>query len=301
MSMKNTVVFITGGSRGIGEAIAVRLAREGASIAIAAKTADPPATLPGTIHTAAAAIERAGGQALPLQCDIRDEQQVQAALAATVERFGHLDIVINNASAIFLEGTERTPAKRYDLMHTINGRGTWLVTKLALPYLKKSPRPRVLTLSPPLDMAPKWFARNPAYTMAKYNMSMLVVGHAAEFAPLGIAVNGLWPYTVIETAALNMISSAKDRPNLRTPEIMADAALAVLLKPATFTGNLCIDEVVLREEGVTDFGRYALTPGTRDEDMELDGFLGDAEHDRVRTLRTMHRAKPSTAAATPKL
>ncbi|KAJ2786054.1 hypothetical protein GGI15_001721 [Coemansia interrupta] len=295
MSLKDTVVFITGGSRGIGEAIAVRLAREGASIAIAAKTADANAKLPGTIHTAAQAIERAGGQALPLQCDIRDEHQVQAALAATVQRFGHLDIVINNASAIFLEGTENTPAKRYDLMHQINGRGTWLVTKLALPYLKQSKRPRVLTLSPPLDMAQKWFAKNPAYTMAKYNMSMLVLGHAAEFAPLGIAVNGLWPYTVIETAALNMIAQAKNRPNLRTPEIMADAALEVLGRPREFTGNLCIDEVVLREAGVRDFGKYALTEGTRDEDMELDGFLGDAEHDRVRALRTIHRSSAAAA------
>ncbi|KAI9506390.1 hypothetical protein GGI25_005145 [Coemansia spiralis] len=288
MSLKDTVVFITGGSRGIGEAIATRLAKEGASIAIAAKTADPNSRLPGTIHTAARAIEEAGGKALAVQCDIRDEAQVQRALDKTVETFGHLDIVINNASAIFVEGTEATPAKRYDLMHSINGRGTWLVTKLALPYLKKSRNPRVLTLSPPLDMSQKWFDRYPAYAIAKYNMSMLVLGHSGEFAKYNIPVNGLWPYTVIETAALNMIQGVKNKPNLRTREIMADAALAVLLKPRSFTGNLCVDEIVLREEGVTDLSKYALTPGTRDEDMELDGFLGESEHARVKLLRKMH-------------
>ncbi|KAJ2416188.1 hypothetical protein GGF47_005450, partial [Coemansia sp. RSA 2524] len=267
MSLKDTVVFITGGSRGIGASIAIRLAREGASIAIAAKTSDPNSKLPGTIHTTARAIEQAGGRALAVQCDIRDEAQVSRAIALTVETFGHLDVVINNASAIYLKGTEGTDAKRYDLMHTINGRGTWLVTKLALPHLKKSKNPRVLTLSPPLDMSPKWFKDFPAYTMAKYNMSMLVVGHAAEFAKWGIAVNGLWPYTVIETAALNMIESEKGRPNLRTPDIMADAALEMIRKPASFTGNLCIDEVVLREAGVRDFAKYALTKGIKDEDM----------------------------------
>ncbi|KAJ2555251.1 hypothetical protein EV175_002321 [Coemansia sp. RSA 1933] len=294
MSLKDTVVFITGGSRGIGEAIAVRLAREGASIAIAAKTADPNSKLPGTIYTAAKAIEAAGGRALPVQCDIRDEEQVSRAIAKTVEVFGHLDIVVNNASAIFMEGTENTPAKRYDLMHSINGRGTWLVTKLALPHLKRSKNPRVLTLSPPLDMSRKWFDQYPAYAMAKYNMSMLVLGHSGELAPYGVAVNGLWPYTVIETAALNMIESTKNLPNLRTAEIMADAALAILKKPASFTGNLCIDEIVLREEGVTDMAKYALTPGTRDEDMALDAFLGQPEHERVALLRKMH-AKPTSA------
>lgn len=289
MSLKDTVVFITGGSRGIGEAIAVRLAKEGANIAIAAKTADPNTKLPGTIFTAAQAIEQAGGKALPVQCDIRDEEQVQRALDKTVEHFGHLDWVINNASAIFLGSTQTTEAKRYDLMHNINGRGTWLVTKLALPYLKKSKCPRVLTLSPPLDMSPKWFSQTPAYTMAKYNMSMLVVGHAQELAKHGVAVNGLWPYTVIETAALNMIGAMKSKPNLRTPEIMADAALEILSKPAEFTGQLCIDEVVLREAGHRDMEKYALTPGTKDEEMELDGFLGEAEHARVGVLRTMHK------------
>ncbi|ORX66261.1 short-chain dehydrogenase/reductase SDR [Linderina pennispora] len=275
MSLKNTVVFITGGSRGIGEAIAIRLAKEGASIAIAAKTADPNPKLPGTIYSAAKAIEAAGGKALPLQCDIRDEHQVKAAIDRTVETFGHLDVVINNASAIFLKGTLETDPKRYDLMHDINGRGTWLVTKLAIPHLIKSKNPRVLTLSPPLDIKQKWFGTNPAYTMAKYNMSMLY----------GIAVNGLWPYTVIETAALNMISRAKSRPNLRTPEIMADAALEILQKPASFTGNICIDEIVLREAGITDMGKYALTPGTKDEDMLLDGFLSEEIHDRIHLLR----------------
>ncbi|KAJ2642026.1 hypothetical protein IW137_002866 [Coemansia sp. RSA 1287] len=291
MSLKDIVVFITGGSRGIGASIAIRLAREGASIAIAAKTSDPNSKLPGTIHTTARAIEQAGGRALAVQCDIRDEAQVSRAIALTVETFGHLDVVINNASAIYLKGTDGTDAKRYDLMHTINGRGTWLVTKLALPHLKKSKNPRVLTLSPPLDMSPKWFKDFPAYTMAKYNMSMLVVGHAAEFAKWGIAVNGLWPYTVIETAALNMIESEKGRPNLRTPDIMADAALEMIRKPASFTGNLCIDEVVLREAGVRDFAKYALTKGIKDEDMELDGFLGEADHARVHMLRAQHKAR----------
>ncbi|KAJ2321521.1 hypothetical protein H4S01_006231 [Coemansia sp. RSA 2610] len=291
MSFKDTVVFITGGSRGIGEAIAVRLAQEGASVAIAAKTVEANSKLPGTIHSAAAAIERAGGKALPIQCDIRDEVQVQRAIEKTVATFGQLDVVINNASAIYINSTAKTDAKRYDLMHTINGRGTWLVTKLALPYLQQSKRPRVLTLSPPLDMNPKWFEHHTAYTMAKYNMSMLVVGQAAEFASMGIAVNGLWPYTVIQTAALQMIESEYGKPNLRTPAVMADAALEVLLRPASFTGNLCIDEVVLREAGVRDFAKYALTPGTRDEDMELDGFLGEAEHARVAMLRKQHGAR----------
>ncbi|KAJ1662171.1 hypothetical protein IW140_006040 [Coemansia sp. RSA 1813] len=288
MSLKDTVVFITGGSRGIGEAIAVRLAKEGASIAIAAKTADPNSKLPGTIYTAAKAIEAAGGKALPVQCDIRDEEQVARAISKTVETFGHLDIVINNASAIFMESTERTPAKRYDLMHSINGRGTWLVTKLALPHLKRSKNPHVLTLSPPLDMSQKWFDKYPAYAIAKYNMSMLVLGHSGEFAKHGIPVNGLWPYTVIETAALNMIESTKNKPNLRTAGIMADAALEILKKPSSFTGNLCIDEIVLREAGVTDMSKYALTPGMKDEDMAPDAFLGEAEHERIALLRTMH-------------
>ncbi|KAJ1960603.1 Hydroxysteroid dehydrogenase-like protein 2 [Dipsacomyces acuminosporus] len=291
MSLKDTVVFITGGSRGIGEAIAIRLAKEGASIAIAAKTADPNSKLPGTIYTAAKAIEEAGGKALPVQCDIRDEEQVQKAIEKTVATFGHLDIVINNASAIFLESTEGTAPKRYDLMHNINGRGTWLVTKLALPYLRKSKNPHVLTLSPPLDLSQKWFDKNPAYTIAKYNMSMLVLGHSGEFAKYGIPVNGLWPYTVIETAALNMISHAKSRPNLRKPEIMADAALEILKKPASFTGNLCIDETVLREAGVTDFSKYALISGVADEDMMLDGFLSEHDHARVRLLRKLHKSK----------
>ncbi|KAI8324391.1 short-chain dehydrogenase/reductase SDR [Martensiomyces pterosporus] len=291
MSLKDTVVFITGGSRGIGEAIAVRLAKEGASIAIAAKTADLNPKLPGTIYTAAKAIEEAGGKALPVQCDIRDEEQVKKAIEKTVATFGHLDVVINNASAIFLESTESTPAKRYDLMHTINGRGTWLVTKLALPYLRQSKNPHVLTLSPPLDLSQKWFDSNPAYTVAKYNMSLYVLGHSGEFAKYGIPVNGLWPYTVIETAALNMISASKGKPNLRTPEIMADAALEILKKPASFTGNLCIDEIVLREAGVTDFSKYALTKGMKDEELKLDIFIGEEDHGRVAMLRKLHKPK----------
>ncbi|KAJ1730027.1 hypothetical protein LPJ61_003235 [Coemansia biformis] len=291
MSLKGTVVFITGGSRGIGKEIAVRLGREGASVAIAAKTADPNNKLPGTIYSAAAEVESAGGNALPLQCDIRDEEQVKRAIEKTVETFGHLDVVVNNASAIFLESTETTSVKRYDLMHGINGRGTWLVTKTALPYLKQSKNPRVLTLGPPLDMNPKWFDMFPAYTMAKYNMSILVMGHAAEFAQYGIAVNGLWPYTVIETAALKMIDGHEGKPNIRKPTIMADAALEILKKPASFTGNLCIDEAVLREAGVDDMSKYAVTPGMRDEDLEIDIFVGENEHARIKLLRRQNHAK----------
>ncbi|KAJ2159150.1 hypothetical protein GGF46_003238 [Coemansia sp. RSA 552] len=292
MSLSNMVVFITGGSRGIGEAIALRLAREGASVAIAAKTADPNPKLPGTIFSVAEKIRKAGGKALPLQCDIRDEAQVQRAIEKTVETFGGLDIVVNNASAIYLQGTEMTPVKRYDLMHGINGRGTWLVTKLAQPYLKKSKHGgRVLTLSPPLDMSAKWFDKFPAYTVAKYNMSMFVVGHAGEFAQDGIAVNALWPYTTIKTAALNMIEGEGAKTNLRTPEIMADAALEILRKPVSFTGNLCIDEIVMREAGMTDLSRYALKAGTRDEDMAMDFFLGEKDISRVEMLRAQAKAK----------
>ncbi|KAJ2726080.1 hypothetical protein GGI07_000863 [Coemansia sp. Benny D115] len=291
MSFKDTVVFITGGSRGIGEAIGVRLAREGASVVIAAKTVEPNTKLPGTIHSAARAIEAAGGKALAVQCDIRSEEQVQAAIDQAVAKFGGIDILINNASAIILHGTEKLTAKQYDLMQSIDGRGTWLVTKLALPYLKRSKRPRILTLSPPLDTSPKWLGYSPAYTLAKYSMSMLVIGHAAEFARYGIAVNGLWPYTMISTAALNMIEAANGETKLRTPQIMADAAYEVLIKPETYTGNLCIDEVVLREAGVKDFSQYALVAGTKDEDMALDGFLRDDDHERVAALRRMHTAK----------
>lgn len=267
MTLKDRTLFITGGSRGIGLAIAKRCAADGANIVIAAKTADPHPKLPGTIHTAAAEIEAAGGQCLPLQVDIRDERQVVDAVAAAVERFGSIDIVVNNASAINLTPTEATPIRRFDLMMGVNMRGTFLVTQACLPHLKQSAaagrNPHVLTLSPPLNMDAKWFAPHVAYTMAKYGMSMCVLGHSAEFRPFGIAVNALWPRTVIDTAALQMIPGVKPE-HCRTPEIMADAAHAVLTADAAATtGNFFIDDEVLRAAGVTDLDKYSVVPGSK--------------------------------------
>lgn len=267
MTLKDRTLFITGGSRGIGLAIAKRCAADGANIVIAAKTVAPHPKLPGTIHTAAAEIEAAGGQCLPLQVDIREERQVADAVAAAVERFGGIDAVINNASAINLTNTESTPIRRFDLMMGVNTRGTFLVTQACLPHLKQSAaagrNPHVLTLSPPLNMDAKWFAPHVAYTMAKYGMSMCVLGHAAEFRPFGIAVNALWPRTVIDTAALQMIPGVEPK-HCRTPEIMADAACAVLTADArTTSGNFFIDDEVLRDAGVTDFDKYSVVPGSR--------------------------------------
>ncbi|KAJ1942115.1 Hydroxysteroid dehydrogenase-like protein 2, partial [Linderina macrospora] len=254
MSLAGKVLFITGASRGIGKAIAIRAAQDGASVAIAAKTADPNPKLPGTIFSAAKEIEAAGGKALPIQCDIRDEKQVQAALEKTVAKFGKIDIVINNASAISLTPTEKTDVKRYDLMHSINGRGTWLVSKLALPYLKKSDNAHILNLCPPLSMEEKWFAPFPAYTIAKYNMSLCVLGMAGEFRQYGIAVNGLWPLTMVETAALKIAADGMEERKSRKVEIMSDAAHIILTKNAReFSGNFCLDELLLRKHGVTDF------------------------------------------------
>jgi citronellol/citronellal dehydrogenase len=265
-SLKGKTIFISGASRGIGLAIVKRAAANGANVAIAAKTTEPIPKLPGTIYSAAEEIEAAGGKALPLQVDIRDEAQVVAAARLTAEKFGGIDIVINNASAINLTPTEATPIKRFDLMFGVNVRGTFLVTQACLPYLKQSAtagrNPHVLTLSPPLNMDAKWFAPHVAYTMAKYGMSMCVLGHAEEFKPFGIAVNALWPRTVIQTAALAMIPGVQGE-HCRTVEIMADAAHAVLTKPSTVTGNFFIDETVLREVGVTDFDKYSVVPGTR--------------------------------------
>jgi citronellol/citronellal dehydrogenase len=261
-NLAGKTLFITGASRGIGLAIALRAARDGANVVIAAKSGVPNPKLPGTIHTAAAAVEAAGGQALALQVDIREESQVHAATAQAAERFGGIDIVVNNASAIWLAGTAETPMKRYDLMHQVNSRGTFLVTQSCLPYLKQADNPHVLMLSPPLNLDPRWFAPHTAYTIAKYGMSLCVLGMSAEFAALGIAVNALWPRTVIATAAIAMIEGVHPG-HCRTPDIVADAAHAMLTRPARdYTGRFAIDEDVLREAGVQDFSRYAVQPGT---------------------------------------
>ena len=268
MTLAGKTIFISGGSRGIGLAIVKRAAVDGANVAIAAKTVEPNPKLPGTIYSAAEEIEAAGGKALALACDIRDEQQVVAAARKTAETFGGIDILINNASAINLTPTEATPMKRFDLMFGVNVRGTFLCTQACLPYLKQSAErkrnPHILTLSPPLNMNPRWFAPHVAYTMAKYGMSMCVLGHAAEFRQYGIAVNALWPRTVIQTAALQMIPGIKPE-HCRTPEIMADAAYQILIADAkTTTGNFFIDEEVLKEAGVTDLGKYSVVTGSRE-------------------------------------
>ena len=260
-------LFITGGSRGIGLAIALRAARDGANVAIAAKTTDPNPKLPGTIHSAAAEIEAAGGKALPIPCDIRDEAAVRAAVAATAAAFGGIDILVNNASAISLTGTLETPMKRFDLMFGVDVRGTFLCSQACLPHLEASAAagraPHILTLSPPLNLDPKWFAPHVAYTMAKYGMSMCVLGMAEEFRGSGIGVNALWPRSVIATAAIAMIpGAASETRRMRRPEIMADAAHAILTRdPRTTTGNFFIDDEVLAEAGVTDLERYAVAPG----------------------------------------
>ena len=262
-NLAGKTLFITGASRGIGLAIGVRAARDGANVVIAAKSGVPNPKLPGTIHTAAAEIEAAGGKALALQVDIREESEVHAAVAQAVERFGGIDILVNNASAIWLAGTEGTPMKRYDLMHQVNTRGTFMVTQACLPHLKKASNPHVLMLSPPPNLDSKWFAPHTAYTIAKYGMSLCVLGMSAEFAPLGIAVNALWPRTVIATAAIAMIDGVKPE-QCRRPEIVADAAHALLVQPARqCTGRFAIDEDVLREAGIHDFDAYAFKPGTR--------------------------------------
>jgi len=268
MNLHGKTLFITGASRGIGLAIGRRAARDGARVAIAAKTTEAHPKLPGTVFSAAAEIEAAGGEALPLVCDIRDETGVAEAVARTVERFGGIDILVNNASAISLTPTPATPMKRFDLMFGVNVRGTFCCTQACLPHLADSARrggnPHVLNMAPPLSMKPHWFAAHTAYTMAKYGMSMCTLGHAAEFRSQGIAVNSLWPRTAIATAALQMIPGI-DVGRCRTPEILADAAWLILTgDAATTSGNFFIDDEVLARHGVTDLERYSVTPGTRD-------------------------------------
>jgi citronellol/citronellal dehydrogenase len=275
MSLAGKRIFITGGSRGIGLAIALRAAQDGAHIAIAAKTAEANPKLPGTIFSAAKEIEAAGGTALPIQCDIRDEAQIESAIAKTAEVFGGIDILINNASAINLTRTDQTPAKRFDLMFDVNVRGTFLTSQAALPHLRKSAEegrnPHILNLSPPLSMKAVWFKNHVAYTMAKYGMSMCVLGMAEEFKRDGIAVNALWPRTVIDTAALQMIPGI-DALAGRKPEILADAAHIIFNRDAKeCTGNFFVDDMVLASEGITDLEKYSVTPGTKD--FLLDFFL----------------------------
>lgn len=262
-TLQGKTLFITGASRGIGKAIALRAARDGARITIAAKTTEPHPKLPGTIYTAAEEIERAGGRALACAVDIRDESQIAEAVAKTVETFGGIDILVNNASAISLTGTLATPMKKYDLMHAINARGTFACSQACLPHLRKASNPHVLNISPPLHLEARWFAPHVAYTMAKIGMSLCVLGMAEEFRGEGIAVNALWPKTIIATAAVrNLLGGEETIRGSRTPEIMADAAHAILTRPSReVTGQFLIDEEVLRAAGVTDFSPYASVPG----------------------------------------
>jgi citronellol/citronellal dehydrogenase len=271
-TLKGKTLFITGASRGIGLAIAKRAARDGANIAIAAKTTEPHPKLPGTIYTAAEEIEKAGGKALACVVDIRDENQIAQAVADTVAKFGGIDVLVNNASAISLTGTVATPMKRYDLMHGVNVRGTYACSQACIPYLKKSANPHILMNSPPLNMEARWFAPHVAYTMAKFGMSMCVLGMAEELRSDGIAVNAIWPRTVIATAAVqNLLGGDSTIRGSRTPEIMAEAAYTILTKPSReFTGRFCVDEEVLKQEGVSDFSEYSTVP---DAELIPDFFL----------------------------
>jgi citronellol/citronellal dehydrogenase len=274
MSLAGKTLFVTGASRGIGHAIALRAARDGANIVIAAKTETEHPKLPGTIYTAAKDMEEAGGKALALVCDIRFEEQVQLAVEQAVEKFGGIDICVNNASAINISGTVQTEMKRFDLMHGINTRGTFMVSKYCIPHLKKSSNPHILTLSPPLSMKPKWFKNHTAYTISKYGMSMCTLGMSAEFARDGIAVNSLWPETAIATAAVrNLLGGEEMIKGSRTPEIMGDAAYVIFNRPSKeCTGNFFVDSEVLRSEGITDFEKYAVAPGHK---LVRDFFLDD--------------------------
>jgi len=272
--LSGKTLFITGASRGIGLAIALAAAREGANIAIAAKTEAPHPKLPGTIHTAAGEIEKAGGRALPLVVDIREEAAVKDAIERTAAAFGALDIVVNNASAIQLTPTSETDMRRFDLMHQVNARGTYMVSKYAIAHLQKAPNPHILMLSPPLDLKEKWFAGHTAYSMAKYGMSLVVLGLAGELRPKGIAVNALWPRTTIATSAIrNLLGGDAIMRRSRTPDILADAACRIFAKPAkSFTGHFLIDDTFLAAEGVTDFDRYRVDPR---EPLAPDFFVPD--------------------------
>lgn len=262
-SLCGKTLYITGASRGIGKTIALRAARDGANVAVIGKTAEPNAKLPGTVFSARDEIIAAGGQAIACVCDVRDEAQVKRAVDETIAAFGGVDVLVNNASAIFLAGTLETPMKRFDLMHAVNVRATFLCSQLCLPHLLRSENPHILNLAPPLNMNAHWFAGNVAYTMSKYGMSMCVLGMAEEFRERGVAVNALWPKTAIATAAVqNLLGGADAIRGCRTPEIVADAAHAILTRPARdCTGNFFIDEAVLRDAGVDDFYRYAVEPG----------------------------------------
>ena len=272
MSLQGKTLFITGASRGIGLAIALRAARDGANVAIAAKTAEPHPKLPGTIYTAAEAIEEAGGKALPLVVDVRDEASVLAGVARAAERFGGIDICVNNASAIQLTGTLQTEMKRYDLMNHVNARGTFLTSKACIPHLKRAANPHVLMISPPLDMNPRWFAGHTAYTMAKFGMSLCVLAMAEEFKGQ-IAVNALWPRTGIATAAVrNVLGGEEGMKHCRKPEIVADAAWHIFNRPVSFSGNFLIDDVFLAENGVTDFDQYRVDLS---KDLMPDFFVPD--------------------------
>lgn len=270
--LANKTLFITGASRGIGLAIAVRAARDGANVVIAAKTVSPHRKLFGTIYTAAEEVEKVGGKALAVPCDIREEEQVRAAVDAAVEQFGGIDICVNNASAIHLSPIEATEMKRFDLMHQVNARGTFLVSKMCLPHLKKATNPHILMLSPPLDLQPQWFGGSVAYSMAKFGMSLCALGLAEELRPIGVAVNAVWPRTTIATAAIfNVLGGERLMRSSRKPEIVADAAYAVFSKRASeFTGNFLIDDTFLAAEGVTDFDQYRVDAGF---DLTLDLFV----------------------------
>ena len=276
MSLAGKTIFITGGSRGIGLAIAVRAARDGANVAIAAKTAEAHPKLPGTIYTAAEEIEKAGGKALPLLVDVRDEARVVDALAQTADTFGGIDIVVNNASAINLSGSTEMEMKRFDLIQSINMRGTFLTSRSAIPYLRKAANPHILSLSPPLDLRPEWFTQHLPYTMSKYGMSMVMLGMAEEFRADGIACNALWPRTTIATAAVEFSLGGEEMMRTsRRPEIMADAAYAIFNRPSReFTGHFTIDDAVLQEEGVTDFSGYRHDPA---QELTVDIFVDPAD------------------------
>ncbi|HET6438130.1 MAG TPA: NAD(P)-dependent oxidoreductase [Anaeromyxobacter sp.] len=270
-SLEGKTVFITGASRGIGRAIGLACARQGARVVVAAKTAVPHPKLPGTIFDAAEEMERAGGRALAVECDVRSDEQIAAAVSRAVAAFGGIDVLVNNASAIFLGGLAQTPMKRWDLMLGVNARATFACSQACLPHLERSLNPHILTLAPPLSLEPRWYGSHLAYTISKFGMSMCVLGLAEELRERGIAVNALWPRTVIATAALNLLGGDETARHGRRPEVVADAAVSILRRPArSCTGNFFVDEDVLRAEGVTDLARYAVAPG---EELLADLFL----------------------------